>query len=130
MATDQMPDDFDWVGPQSSCTARAMFARLLSEVRKDVERRNGVIGRDDGWRFEFLEDEDVFEVSREGAVVTFERQGRRIHVHGDGVDVEFTAIVALDVHGKCRFIVGEAEYPDWEVRRMALEQLFFEEAEE
>jgi hypothetical protein len=29
----------------------------------------------------------------------------------------------------CRFVVGEAMYSDWEIRRMALEQLFFEEDE-
>jgi hypothetical protein len=30
----------------------------------------------------------------------------------------------------CRFVVGEAMYSDWELRRMALELLFFEEIEE
>jgi hypothetical protein len=135
MAPEQTPDDFDWVGPQSACNAKSMFTRLQSGVKHDVERRNGISDRDDGWRFEFHEDADEFEVSRvveggqgkESAFVTFDRQGRRIHVHGDGVDVEFTAIVSLDVTGKCRFIVGEAEYSQWEIRRMALEQLFFEE---
>ena len=28
-----------------------------------------------------------------------------------------------------RFVVGEAIYSEWEIRRMALEQLFFEEEE-
>jgi hypothetical protein len=32
--------------------------------------------------------------------------------------------------GTCRFVAGEAVYSDWELRRMALEQLFFEESEE
>jgi hypothetical protein len=42
----------------------------------------------------------------------------------------FTAIVTLDTTGVCRFVVGEAIYSDWEIRRMALELLFFEEIEE
>jgi hypothetical protein len=62
--------------------------------------------------------------------VSFTRAGRRIHVRGDGVDVEFTAIVTLDGSGMCRFVVGEAMYPEWEIRKMALELLFFADEDE
>ncbi len=143
MAQDQTPDDFDWVVAQSKCSAASMFARLQTGVKEDVRRRNGLglLGRDDGWTFEFHVDGEEFEVSRVEAsgvtesidstlaLVRFERAGRRIHVHGDGVDVEFTAVVSLDVAGVCRLVVGEAMYSEWEIRRMALEQLFFEEEE-
>jgi hypothetical protein len=61
------------------------------------------------------------------AVVTFDRTGSRINVHGDEVDVDFTAVVTLDPAGACRFAVGEAMYSEWEIRKMALEQLFFDE---
>jgi hypothetical protein len=143
MTQEQTPDDFDWVVAQSKCSAAAMFARLQTGVKEDVRRRNGLglLGRDDGWTFEFHVDGEEFEVSRVDAsgvtesmdstlaLVRFERAGRRIHVHGDGVDVEFTAVVSLDVTGVCRLVVGEAMYSEWEIRRMALEQLFFEEEE-
>jgi hypothetical protein len=143
MSQDQTPDDFDWVVAQSKCSAASMFARLQTGVKEDVRRRNGLglLGRDDGWTFEFHVDGEEFEVSRVEAsgvtesmdstlaLVRFERAGRRIHVHGDGVDVEFTAVVSLDVAGVCRLVVGEAMYSEWEIRRMALEQLFFEEEE-
>ena len=134
MSQDQTPDDFDWVVAQSKCSAASMFARLQTGVKEDVRRRNGLglLGRDDGWTFEFHVDGEEFEVSRveASALVRFERAGRRILVHGDGVDVEFTAVVSLDVAGVCRLVVGEAMYSEWEIRRMALEQLFFEEEEE
>ena len=138
MAQDHTSNDFDWVAAQSTCNAESMFARLQEGAKQDVERRNRLAGRDDEWMFEFHEDDvDRFEVSRvvksgvsnAAAVVTFERDGRRIHVHGDGVDVEFTTILSLNVAGHCRFIVGEAEYVDWEIRRMGLELLFFEETD-
>ena len=143
MSQEQTADDFDWVVAQSKCSAASMFARLQSGVKEDVRRRNGLglLGRDDGWTFEFHVDGEEFEVSRVEAsgvtesmdstlaLVRFERTGRRIHVHGDGVDVEFTAVVSLDVTGVCRLVVGEAMYSEWEIRRMALEQLFFEEEE-
>ena len=140
MSQEHASDEFDWVTAQAKCSAAEMFDRLRTRVREDVQRRNGVFNRNDGWKFEFHDDGDAFEASRAvasggagarvTAAVTFERVGRRIHVHGEEVDVEFTAVVTLDVTGLCRFVVGEAVYSDWEIRRMALEQLFFEESDE
>ena len=66
--------------------------RLRAGVKHDVERRNALVGFDDGSRF-----------------------------------ADFTAILTLDPAGQCRFVVGEALYAEWEVRRMALELLFFDE---
>jgi len=133
-------EDFDWVGAQVTCSAAAMFDRLRTRVEEDVRRRNGILGRKDGWTFEFYDEDDLFEVTRlvaqgtveptVGAVVQFERTGRRIHVHSDDVDVEFTAVVTLDHAGDCKLVVGEALYTDWEIRRMALELLFFEKVAE
>lgn len=139
MAQDHVPEDFNWVAAQSKCTAAAVFENLRARVREDVHRRNGLMGRNDGWTFEFSEDGDEFEVARaqggrrDGAVlavVSFARSGRRILVHSEDLDVDLTAIVTLDPSGACKLIIGEAMYSDWEVRRMALEQLFFEDVEE
>lgn len=136
---DQAPDNFDWVAAQSKCSAASMFDELESGVKEDVQRRNGLPDRDDGWEFEFQEDEEGYEVarlatgstpSRVDAAVRFELAGRRIHIRGDGLDLDLTAVVVLDSAGVCRFVVGEAMYAAWEIRRMALEQLFFEEPEE
>ena len=140
MSQEPVPDDFDWVSAQAKCSAALTFERLRTRVREDVQRRNGIFDRQDGWKFEFEDDGDAFEAVRVvtsgstssavGAVVRFERAGRRIHVYGEDIDVEFTAIVSLDLTGLCRFVVGEALYSEWEIRRMALEQLFFEDLEE
>ena len=139
MAVDQNPEDFNWVAAQSKCTAAAVFETLRTRVREDVQRRNGLLGRNDGWTFEFSDEGDEFEVVRTqagrggsnvSAVVIFARSGRRILIHGEDIDVDLTAIVALDPSGACKLIIGEAMYSDWEVRRMALEPLFFEETDE
>ena len=131
-------DDFDWVSAQAGCAPASMFERLRVGVQQDVERRNALAALD-GERFEFSEDGESFDVARlEGsrfseqriaALVRFARVGRRINVHGEDVDVDFTAILTLDQAGQCRFVVGEALYTDWEIRRMALEMLFFDEPE-
>jgi hypothetical protein len=138
VAHDQTADDVDWVAAQAQCNVRSMFERLRTRVRDDVQKRNGLLGRKDGCRFEFESEDDAFEVVRVvgtgpqptvTGVVTFERAGGRILIHSEEVDLDITAVVTLDVNGGCRLVVGEAMYSDWEVRRMALEQLFFEEPE-
>jgi hypothetical protein len=131
--------DFDWVGAQAQCNALSMFERLRTRVREDVQKRNGLFDRATHLKFEFYdEDEGEFEVTRHvpsrgtdtkvTGVVTFALEGSRIHVSGEDVDVDFVAVVTLDPTGACRFVVGEAVYSDWEIRRMALELLFFEES--
>jgi hypothetical protein len=140
MVSDNPSDQFEWVSAKAACTAASMFERLRIGVKQDVERRNALIDLDEGFRFEFSEDDEGFDVARvEGSrfthpkvagLVRFERAGRRIHIHSDDVDVDVTAILTLDPAGQCRFVIGELLYADWEVRRLALELLFFDEPEE
>jgi hypothetical protein len=138
MSIEHPTDDFDWVSAAATCNAESMFQRLQLGVRKDIERRNGLVGRTDHRQFELIEDEHGFEVTRSApgstdnvdAFVTFECVGPRINIHGDGVDVDMTAIVGLNPGGDCRFFVGEAEYLEWEVRKLALDHLFFDEAQD
>ncbi len=38
--------------------------------------------------------------------------------------------MGINPSGVCRLFVAEAEYAEWEVRKLALDQLFFEETGE
>jgi hypothetical protein len=134
MPQEHTPDDFDWVGAQSKCSAASMFARLQAGVKEDVQRRNGLLARDGRWTFEFQEDSGEFEVSRVvalgatgstvAALVRFERAGRRIHVHGD--DVDFTAARMVStrsgsepcrVSGRVGIPSGLSKRPQYSARR-------------
>ena len=134
MADGSGDDNFDWVTAQAACSAATMFQKLLDGARSDVDRRNGAaFGRKDNWRFEFHESDEGFEVVRiagSGALVTFHHEGPRINITGEGIDVEITAVVGINAHGDCRYYVGEGEYLGWEIRKLALDQLFFEDPEE
>ena len=137
MATGSGEDNFDWVSAQAGCGVEQMFLKLQDGAQADVDRLNSAtFGRKDGWRFEFHVDEDGFEVvrvtgsSRSDAFVTFQRDGRRINIAGDGVDVQITAVVGINAHGDCRYYVAEGEFLGWEVRKQALDQLFFEDLAE
>ncbi len=85
-------------------------------------------------RYKFhVDDENNFEITRDGsdgrtlAFVAFAREGPRINVTSEGTDAHFTTIVNINPAGECRFFVGENEYLAWEVRKMALEVLFFDD---
>ena len=137
MADGSGKDDFDWVTAQAGCSAVLLFQTLKDGAKADVDRRNGAtFGRTDHWRFEFHEDDEGFEVvrlagsSKTGASVTFQLEGPRIEINGDGVDVRLTAVVGINAHGDCRYYIGEGEFLAWEVRKQALDQLFFEDLEE
>jgi hypothetical protein len=130
-------DNFDWVTAQAGCSAVQMFQKLQDGAEADVNRRNAAApNRSDNWRFEFHAGDDGFEVvriaasSKDGAAVSFALDGPRINIDGDGVDVRITAVVGINPAGDCRFFVGELEYLGWEVRKQALDQLFFEDVEE
>ena len=81
-------------------------------------------------------DDDSFEVvriapsSKDGAAVTFALDGPRINIEGDGVEVRITAVVGINPAGECRYFVGELEFLGWEVRKQALDQMFFEDVED
>jgi hypothetical protein len=138
MATGSGDDNFDWVTAQAGCSAELMFEKLQDGARADAERRNGAtFGRRDDWRFEFHADEgEGFEVvriagsSKESAIVTFRREGARIEITGDGVDVQISRSSASTPTAIAVTTFGEIEYLGWEVRKLALDMLFFEESED
>ncbi len=130
-------DSFDWVTAQAGCSVEQMFQRLQDGAQADVERRNAVADtRGDTWHFEFHADDDGFAVVRvaesakANATVTFTRDGSRINIDGDGVDVRSTAIVGINASGECRYFIGELEFLGWEVRKQALDLLFFADSDD
>ena len=131
-------EDIDWVAAQSKCNVVTFFEQLKDGIKRDVERRNSLSDHPDRATFEYFEEDDgSVEVTRSDAsaggsprvvaAVRFRRQGRRIEVMGEDIDVMLHALVSLDPEGHCRVVIGEALFAEWELRRMALEQLFFHE---
>ena len=102
-------DQVEWVSAKAQCTAGLMFERLRAGVKQDVDRRNALLVIDDAFRFEFSEDAEGFEVARLQASRLAHRTSQRWCVSN--------------------FVVGKALYAEWEVRRLALELLFFDEPE-
>jgi len=123
------PDDFDWVSARAECSLKRVFAKLSLDVQGDVAIREEFSRKTlDGRTFRWQEAARGFLVSRtvrqDDKHVTFVLGDDAIEVSGHGVG-SFSASLTLNCEGKCRFSVNGQEVESWQLRRMALDALFF-----
>ena len=124
-------EDFDWVAARCTCSPEAVFEKLKSQVESDVQKRDSALAKAqrERYRFEFVPDRNFFSV-----IVS----GNRIHgsvkfgLTDTGIvvlDEQGTTILVADAtindDGECRLTVSGSEKELWQVRKMALEKLFF-----
>jgi hypothetical protein len=132
--TEKTPDDFNWVAARSACSLGAVFELLKQQVQQDTEARQRIltatIHRHYGFRF-LSASSRSFSVLTEGnhihCIVDFKLGDNAIQVGGSGFEgvPNFEATLTLDDEGECRAKIGEREFQLWQVRKMALETLFF-----
>jgi hypothetical protein len=133
------PPDFDWVAVRSQCSAKQMFEQLRLGIKQDVESANKAIHqnphRDPGRGFKIAENNRTIKVFfdnpfGEGISVLFTLAGNVIRVSdGETNQPIFNTGIGLNAEGECRFKIGDKECDSWEVRRKALEEMFFKETE-
>ena len=122
--------DLDWVRARVACSLHTVFARLIAGVKSDLAARQEVSrDLDQGIHFAIsTEDDRNLVVSRNlrGTVSTveFSLGPTEIVIGEDGIPI-FTATVALNEAGDCTLVIDGNEMEMWQVRRMALEGLFF-----
>jgi hypothetical protein len=112
----------------------AAFNRLYLEVNEDVEIRNSLLPPGAGHRFNpptASSDGNRFTVAVSGKIalnrpITFRLRESDIAVLNGDDKPMFTATVTISDDGECRLRVGGQELEFWQVRRRALEHLFFE----
>ena len=125
----QIPIDLDWVTARAQCSLYKMFTELRNGIKDDIEQRNALrqeqerlcfeIGAQSANRF------SVFRTSNKGTVpVDFSFENDEIIVADAGKEM-FRLKVTLNNEGRCKFVLGGEEFEQWQVRRMALERLFF-----
>lgn len=122
-----IPAELDWVTERSKCTLANMFERLREDIAKDVDTRNAL--KCDAATFDISSDSDRFVVGRSAAgetarTATFIRRDRIIAVKWDSRP-GFEAGVSLCDDGACRLSIDGSPLELWQVRRRALEPLFF-----
>src|SRR5208282_17987 len=98
-------------------------------VRNDVDLANEQLRSPDRHRFSISSDDGRFSVTREGSrtppvSIDFSLDGEEIVVCR-GAEIKLTATITLNNQGECMLQVDGEELEQWQVRRMALEDLFF-----
>jgi hypothetical protein len=121
--------NFDWVAARSACSIGSVFEQMQADIAADVQAAN--LQRETGANY-------GYKVFNEHALTSVYLEGNRVHgkrvffKQGEaGISIEnekglmFQATLILTDSGQCRFLVDGTEKEFWQVRRMALEDLFF-----
>ena len=127
-----MSSDFDWVTARSQCSVAKMFEELRLGVESDVVTRNALRHVEDRVHFIFTKSGGKFSVARDAAAednpvsVDFYLSNGAIRI--EGTTAHFAIIATLNNEGECKPMIAEldgAELELWQVRRKALEGLFW-----
>jgi hypothetical protein len=132
MTDGPVPLDFDWVAARSECSLYRVFRELREGVTQDVEKRNTCKQPDNPnkWTVGAASDK-AFTVFREETKFHPKFASVDFLLSDEGVTIvdwkktKFTATLSLNNEGRCIFKIGKTELEQWQVRRMALENLFF-----
>jgi hypothetical protein len=122
----------DWVSKRSACSLFQMFEKLRIDVENDVRVRQSLRPEQAQYKFSFAQEGDIFSVSRDAnrhellATVSFHLEENGIVARKRSGSTILTAKITLNNKGECRFKIGEEEYESWQLRRKALESIFFE----
>jgi hypothetical protein len=120
---------FDWVTERSLCALPKVFKALRLQVEEDVKTRNALRPNNSPYEFSVAENGDDFTVLLKAKdvhrAVVFTLAEHAILVREDKGDPMFDVTATFGDEGECRLEVNGEERDLWQVRRMALEGLFF-----
>jgi hypothetical protein len=120
--------NIDWVKERAACSLSHMFEQLKLDIKNDIATRNSLREEKQNFEFKSVESGNALTVIRQGLMpetkVTFSINRGQLFVTQDGKDV-LTAVVTLNDEGECLFVVKNKEREAWQVRKMALEGIFF-----
>jgi hypothetical protein len=120
---------FDWVTQRSQCSFPAIFKDLKLKVEDDVKTRNGLRPGNAPYEFSVTDGgNDVTVLLKAGDFhksVLFSLAEHAIVVKDDAGNKVFEVTLTFNDQGECKLHVDEKEVELWQLRRMALEDLFF-----
>ena len=120
---------FDWVTERSSCPLPKVFKTLRLQVEEDVKSRNALRPDNSPYEFSIAENAGDFTVTLQAKEVLqsviFSLAEHTISVQDDKSNPMFDVTLTFTDEGRCRLNVNNQPRELWQVRRMALEELFF-----
>jgi hypothetical protein len=129
----QLNPNFDWVTARANCSASEVFKTLETQVKSDVEKRNGLRTSEE-MKFDIkFAIESSMQVFRVGVFRDSQRLNYSVFSQiPEGIKVEYkereplVGVLTLSNDGECRLRVKDVEeYAFWQFRKLALEPIFF-----
>jgi hypothetical protein len=126
----QIPQELDWVGKRASCSVEQVFADLMIGVEKDVAEANKAFSASPEQPiFRVLTGilDTQFSVQRKSRVkrVIFSRTDTQIVIVSDVSEKNWEYTIGLNDEGRCQLRRDGIEFEQWQVRKLALEAMFF-----
>ena len=126
-------ESFDWVKALSACSVFEVFERLRLQVKSDVETRDAQreMPRDQHYAFGFVSNGREFSAVVRGhkisgsVIFSLDIPSQSIKVRNEKDVLLLDATTTINDEGECRLKVKGQERELWQVRKMALESLFF-----
>ncbi|HEY2461596.1 MAG TPA: hypothetical protein VGI16_12350 [Candidatus Acidoferrum sp.] len=124
----EIPEELNWIKARSACSLAYMYEKLRLQILEDIDLQNKLPGHA---RF------DMKTGNADFSVMTYSVEGIKsmqfslvmphtIRVNnGDGA-LKFEATLTLNDAGECKLRIDGKELELWQIRRRALEDLFFE----
>jgi hypothetical protein len=120
--------DFDWVTALLACSPNKVFETLKTEIRRDVEIRNGLLSQYTRYAFTTTGNGEnltvLIESETDHRSVTFSLTKRGISVRDEKGKPILDAAFTLNDKGECRPEIEGKQCEFWQLRMRALKQLF------
>jgi hypothetical protein len=129
---ESVPSELNWVEARMECSIAQVFKALELGVQDDVDAINARIKKGVAMRFSLVNSKNGnrFSVIREvnyaaSGSVDFNLSGDEIKIGRDNV-LMIQATLTVTNTGKCKLKADGEELEQWQLRRKALEDLFFD----
>ena len=120
----EIPRDLDWVKEKAACSLAKVFKEIQAGVEQDIKNMNASLqGKDFGISPEstgFV----VHHLNLSKSVL-FYPESDHIRIMNQVTNEDYRVTLTLNVEGRCKLLIAGDELEQWQVRRKALEALFF-----
>jgi hypothetical protein len=135
-----LPPDFDWIAARTKCSIGRIFEVLATVGEQDVKRAKAMLAetKRNSVGFHFERQGDIVLVIKERRNVTGSEARTVIRFSLQATEIEvdikdaakqqanlFTIKPSLNPEGTRKVVVNGQELDNWQVSRLALEDLFF-----
>lgn len=122
----EIPKELDWISIRSKCSLSVMFELLKSQVETDIAKQNEIPGHPQFSMGFSPASFTVLNHTIEGIrAVVFALTKTHIEIKNAERQILFQASLTINDSGECRLKVDDKELELWQIRKRALEELFF-----